>query len=175
VSFTIAQSVLCDLLPDDGQEAEGRFLNLLTNPQETWIIAYAFTLPAMIRDVETAFKAGVPLHIYLDHSQEQGSTERPLVEAMAKLGVEVTVGTSTAGQRFICHDKALVTRDAHCFVGSCNFSSSGWEQVNAIFEFDSKLYAQNLVWQFNKLVEYAWSNERSFQLMSAQPAASTIE
>lgn len=171
MSFTISDTVDCDLLPGDGAAAEQRFLALVSSGEELWIIAYGFTLPAMIADLLAAHKAGTAVHLYLDHTQSAGATEAPLVKELVDAGLEVTIGTSTDGKRYICHDKALVTRSGKCFVGSCNFSASGWHQVNAIFEFADVNYARALVDQFNQLVAYAWGNEANLQLMSAQPTA----
>lgn len=92
--FTIDTQITCYLLPGDGPVAEQDFLKNLTDPGETWIIAYAFTLPDMINDLLAAHKKGTPLHIYLDHSQSAGNTEAPLVEQLIEAGVEVTIGTS---------------------------------------------------------------------------------
>src|SRR5258708_38682701 len=112
----IAGEVLCDLLPDDGTAGQERFLTLLTNREETWMIAYGFTLAAMVNDILAAHKAGVAIHLYLDRTQSSGTTEAPLVKQLVAAGVEVTIGTSTAGSAYICHDKALVCKAGNLFV-----------------------------------------------------------
>ena len=43
MSFTIDTQITCYLLPDDGPGAYAQFLKNLTDPGETWIIAYAQT------------------------------------------------------------------------------------------------------------------------------------
>lgn len=173
--FVINTTVTCYLLPDDGAQAKADFLKHLTNPGETWITAYAFTLVDMINDLLAAHKAGVPLHIYLDHSQEVGKVEKPLVQQLVTAGVEVTIGTSPAGSRFICHTKGMVSDAVKsggalwCWEGSTNFSLSAWQQVNTALVFSSQQWRDEFVAQFEALVEYAWTNERSMQLMSAPP------
>ena len=146
------------LLPDDGVEARQQFLDLLNSPRETWIVAYSFTMADFTQEIIAAHQAGVPIHIYLDNSQSGGTMEKPQVQALVAAGVEVTIGTSTAGSAYICHDKAVTTTDGRCFVGSCNFSVTGWKQVNAIFQFTDAQYHQHLRDQFNTLVAYAWAN-----------------
>ncbi len=173
--FQITTTVTCYLLPDDGAQAQADFLKHLLDPGETWIIAYAFTLTGMINDLLAAHKAGIPLHIYLDHSQEVGKVEKPLVQQLVSAGVEVTIGTSPAGSQYICHTKGMVSDPAAnggalwCWEGSTNFSLSAWKQVNTALVFASQQWRNEFVAQFQGLVEYAWTNEKSMQLMSSPP------
>jgi hypothetical protein len=173
--FQITTTVTCYLLPQDGAQAEADFLKHLLDPGETWIIAYAFTLTGMINDLIAAHKAGIPLHIYLDHSQEVGKVEKPLVQQLVSAGVEVTIGTSPAGSQYICHTKGMVSDPAAnggalwCWEGSTNFSLSAWKQVNTALVFASQQWRDEFVAQFQGLVEYAWTNEQSMQLMSSPP------
>ncbi len=61
--FTIDTKVTCYLLPEDGATAKKDFLDHLLDPGETWIIAYAFTLPDMIHELLDAHQKGLPLHL----------------------------------------------------------------------------------------------------------------
>ncbi|HEV2422233.1 MAG TPA: phospholipase D-like domain-containing protein [Candidatus Acidoferrales bacterium] len=173
--FQITTTVTCYLLPQDGAQAKADFLKHLLDPGETWITAYAFTLTDMINDLIAAHKAGIPLHIYLDHSQEVGKVEKPLVQQLVGAGVEVTIGTSPAGSQYICHTKGMVSDPAAkggslwCWEGSTNFSLSAWQQVNTALVFASQQWRDEFVAQFEALVEYAWTNEKSMQLMPAPP------
>jgi phosphatidylserine/phosphatidylglycerophosphate/cardiolipin synthase-like enzyme len=173
MSFVIQGSLTCYLMPDDHQTAEQRFLQLLGEPGETWIIAYTFTLQDAVDKVLAAHRAGVALHLYLDHSQSTGRTEKPLVSQLVDAGVEVTIGTSTAGSRYICHTKGLVTDSTsgpQCWEGSVNFSASGWQQVNTAMNFSDATWRDHFVAQFTTLRNYAWSQERNLQLMPNPPA-----
>lgn len=172
--FTITTTITCYLLPDDGTVAQQAFLKNLTDPGETWIIAYAFTLPDMISDLIAAHKKGVPLHLYLDYSQYQDKTETPLVQQLVQAGVEVTVGTSPAGSEYICHTKGIVSDAAPggalwCWEGSTNFSLSAWKQVNTALVFSSQAWRDQFVAQFEALRDFAWANEKNLQIMSAPP------
>jgi len=176
MSFTIDTQITCYLLPQDGPTAYAEFLKNLTDPGETWIIAYAFTLPDMIHDLLTAHQKGVPLHLYLDYSQyESGkTTEDPLVQQLVKAGVEVTIGTSPAGTEYICHTKGIVSDAAKggalwCWEGSVNFSLSAWHQVNTAMTFSSQEWRDQFVAQFEALVNFAWAYEPKFQIMSSPP------
>jgi len=175
MSFVINTQVTCYLLPGDGAAAKQDFLNHLLDPGETWIIAYAFTLPNMFPDLLNAHAKGIPLHIYLDHSQSVGQTEHPLVQKLVSAGIEVTIGTSPAGSQFICHTKGIVSDPAAgggtlwCWEGSTNFSLSAWQQVNTALVFASPQWRDEFVAQFEALRNFAWTNERNMQLMSAPP------
>ena len=175
--FVIDTQVTCYLLPQDGATAKADFLAHLMNPGETWITAYSFTLPDMIHDLLDAHQKGIPLHIYLDHSQEATvKAEQPLVQQLVDAGVEVTIGTSPAGSKFICHAKGIVSDAAKgstavwCWEGSTNFSLSAWQQVNTAMVFSSQQWRDEFVAQFEALRDFAWTNERSMQLMSQPPA-----
>ena len=176
MSFQITTTVTCYLLPGDGATAQADFLQHLTDPGETWIIAYAFTLPDMIKELLQAHKQGLPLYIYLDSSQAEGNVERPLVQQLVNAGIEVTIGTSPAGSQFICHTKGIVSDRAPdgkgtlwCWEGSTNFSLSAWKQVNTAMVFASQQWRNEFVAQFEALRDFAWTNERSMQLMKQPP------
>jgi hypothetical protein len=173
VSFVIDTALTCYLMPDDHAEAEQRYLELLHAPGETWLIAYSFTLTDAVDEIIAAHRAGVPLHLYLDHSQSTGKAEQPVVASMVQAGVEVTIGTSTSGTAYICHTKGLVTDAAggpQCWEGSVNFSRSGWLQVNTAMNFADSRWRDRFVAQFNTLRHFAWTQERDLQVMPGPPA-----
>ena len=171
--FQITAKITCYLLPDDGKAAEQEFLNHISDPGETYIIAYGFTLVPMIDDLIAAHKKGVPIHIFLDHTQSEGTMQKPQVQRLVDAGLEVTIGTSPAGSKYICHTKGVVSDDnpAWCWEGSTNFSQSAWNQVNTAMVFSSQQWYDNFVAQFKRLRQFAWSNERQFQVMKNPPQA----
>jgi phosphatidylserine/phosphatidylglycerophosphate/cardiolipin synthase-like enzyme len=166
--FTYQAETTVFLLPKDGQLAEAEFLSALRNPFETYIIAYGFTLNAMIGEILAAHAAGVRIHIYLDHTQSAGTAEKPQVQRLVNAGVDVTIGTSPAGRGFICHSKALVVLDdlqnPYCWSGSVNFSPTGFKQVNTVEVRRSLIWATNFIEQFNSLKTWALENEPEYQL-----------
>ena len=64
-------------LPEDGVEAQKKFLELLSIFSEVWISAFGFTLQPMFDELKKADKAGAKIHVLLDHSQETGKAEIP--------------------------------------------------------------------------------------------------
>lgn len=128
-------------------------------------------MPLLFEEIVTAHEAGVPLHLFVDRSQELGHAERALIEEVIRVGVEVTIGTSVAGQRYIAHEKGYTTAEGECWEGSVNFSESGWLQTNTAFQFKSLEWRDMTIASFNAAVAYAWTSEREWQLMKSQPAA----
>jgi len=59
-------------LPEDGNVAEQKFLELLKSLSEVWICAFGFTLQPMLDELKKADPAGARLHILLDHSRAIG-------------------------------------------------------------------------------------------------------
>lgn len=170
--FQITSTIECFLLPGDGPAAETALLKHLEDNGEMYITAYAFTLVPMIDQLLANFKRGDPLHLYLDYSQESGVAEKPEVQRLVDAGMEVTIGTSPEGSKYICHTKGIVCLDKSpwCWEGSVNFSESAWHQVNTAMMFSSSAWAQAFVDQFKGLRQFAWTSERSFQLMKKPPA-----
>ena len=173
--FQITPTITCYLLPGDGAVAQQEFLNHVSDPGETYIIAYGFTLVPMIDDLIAAHQKGVPLHIFLDHTQSEGVMQKPDVLRLVNAGVEVTIGTSPAGSQYICHTKGVASNDnpVWCWEGSTNFSQSAWSQVNTVMVFSSQTWYDNFVAQFQQIRQFAWTNERQFQVMSSPPAGVT--
>jgi hypothetical protein len=176
MSFVTQTTVTCYLLPQDGAAAKVDFLQHLLSRGETWIKAYAIMLPDMISELLEAHRQGVPRHLYLDHLQEVGETEQPLVQQLVNAGVEVTIGTSPAGSKFICYTKGIFSDQPKtgdpvwCWEGSENFWLNAWQQANTVMVFSSQDRRDELVAKFEALRDFAWANERNLQLMSVPPA-----
>jgi hypothetical protein len=171
MSFTFNTTIKSFLLPGDGDEALAEFLTALNSPFPTYIIAYNFSLAAMIDEILKAHANGVPIHIYLDHTQSTGPSERDGVQKLIASGLDVTIGTSPKGSAFICHTKGLIVLDnplaPYCLEGSTNFSKSGFNQVNTMNSFRSLEWANNFRQQFALLKSFAWVNEKDYQLYPA--------
>lgn len=173
--FQISSTITCYLLPGDGPAAEAQFLHHLGDSCEMYITAYGFTLPQMIDQLLANHEAGDPIHIYLDASQAAGATEKPEVQKLVDAGIEVTIGTSPEGSKFICHTKGITCLDntPWCWEGSVNFSKGGWHQVNTAMVFHSAAWSKNFVDQFVNLRKFAWAKERKLQLMKKPPKGVT--
>ncbi|SRR5579883_1283926 len=163
-------------LPEDGNQAEQTFLDLLNNPGETWICAFGFTLQPMFDAIKKADAAGVKIHILLDHSQSTGRAESPkvkdLVASLKNGDVTITTaGANSGAPSQIWHWKGLVVSEPqgapNCWEGSTNFSASAWNQGNSARLFKNQEWAQVFVNQFN--VHRAWARENEPQYQLAEP------
>lgn len=141
-------------LPLDHQEARNSFLALLHAPGETWIADYGLTDEGLIQEVQAADQRGVPVHLLIDALQERGHQERPLIEELANMLQHGEIIRSTAGPdsdrpREIMHDKVMITRandggEDWCWIGSVNFSGSGWSQANIGILFRSNAWSRDV-------------------------------
>lgn len=154
-------------MPDQHARAEAAFMELLTNPHETWLMSYGFTYEPMIEALLKAHSEGVKLHLYLDHTQSAGTAEKPQVKRLVDAGIDVSIGTSTIGGN-ISHTKSLIVKmpdgTRRCMSGSVNFSQNGWLQCNHLFEFDGEIWADFFLTQFNELRDFAWAKQKAYQL-----------
>lgn len=175
MAFLLGDDPLCLLFPDDQDRGQGMLIGRLRSPAETYGISYGFTFQPMVDAILQAQADGAPQHFYLDRSQSRGAAEAPQVQRMVDAGVEVTIGTSTAGSRFICHTKGFVVLDYEpdgpwCWEGSINFSQGGWRQVNTAMVFRSQPFADHFLAQFRALRAYAWRSHPEWQVMPRPPA-----
>ena len=164
-------------LPEDGQAAEQRFLDLLGHLSEVWISAFGFTLQPMFDELKKADAAGATIHILLDHSQEVGKAEAPkvldLVKSLRHGDVTITTaGIHSGAPSQIWHWKGMVVRptdgkDPFCWEGSVNFSTSGWLQGNSARVFRSGPWAKVFVQQFEEHRAWAIAHEPQYQVLGA--------
>jgi hypothetical protein len=169
IHTTIESPVTFWQFPDDAEAGKAFFLNALATPTELWLRAYALTMPEASQALIEAHKSGFKRHVTVDHSQMEDRTQKALVEGIVAAGVEVTITTSYAGADYIAHEKTVVDALGNVFTGSTNWSDSAWSQINKSVSFQSLDFLAQFRASFDESVAYAWKNERSFQLMSAEP------
>ena len=176
-------------LPEDGVAAQTEFLAVLSgNYSELWISAYGFTLQPMFDAIKAADTRGVKCHILLDHTQEVGHAEAPLVKALAEALKNSDITITTAGINSgrpsnIWHIKGMVAsfadgntalnrfggtlETAPAFFnweGSTNFSASAWTQGNTARIFSSDEWAKAFIAQQQAHIAWARANESQYQL-----------
>jgi hypothetical protein len=172
--ITITTTETDYFLPEDGQAAEQKFLELLKDFSEVWICAFGFTLQPMFDELKKADAAGAKLHILLDHSQAVGKAELPrvkdLVENLNHSDVTITTaGVNSDKKDQIWHWKGLVVKpvegkEDYCWEGSTNFSQSAWFQGNSARVFRSSVWAQAFIKQFEAHRAWALANEPQYQI-----------
>ena len=156
--------------PEDAVPGEAAFLAHWDKPVETYVRAYAFTMKHLTEALIEAAKTA-PQHVYADHTESTSEAQlaclHPLLESP---GIDVTIGTSPAGQAFIAHTKAYAAVNGDFWEGSVNFSYSGWKQVNTAFQGNCSEWTDMIIQSFHRDVNYAWTNEKSIQIASAPPS-----
>lgn len=167
--FTVRTDVTCYCLQEDGAIANREFLSYLHNPGETWIIAFGTTIVPIIIELVAAHKNGVPIHLYLDHSQAFGRADKHQVQRLVNAGMEVTIGTSLVSGRHLSHTKGAVVNGTPpwCWEGSINVLESGWHAVDTAMVFFSKEWHERFVLQFKELRKFAWESQEWLQVMKA--------
>lgn len=162
-------------LPEGGDAARARFLAILADPalKEIWISSYGFTLQPMFAALKEADARGAMIHLLLDHSQETGKAEAPLVQDLVDSlqhgDVTITTaGVGSARTSDIWHWKAMVVDLGEdtltCWEGSTNFSAGGWDQGNSARVFKSDVWGETFKSQFAVHKAWAVENEPQYQL-----------
>ncbi len=165
MSLAINTPATVYMLPRDGAEARCAFLGLLRSPGETWILDYGFTEADLIAEIEQNDAAGIAMHLLLDRSQSAGTAESKALAALSAKLVHgditmTTAGPDSAGSSEIMHDKVMVVAasdggQAHVWLGSVNFSESGWYQANTALLLRSDAMAQMLIDFFDRTRQWA--------------------
>jgi hypothetical protein len=155
--------------PDDNEAGIEAFLKLLSTPNELWVRAYTFTMATASTVLIARQKADQLTHISVDHSCLEYATQLKLVQGLIEAGLEVTVTTSYKGADYIAHEKTVVDSSGAFFTGSTNWSASAWDQINKSIQGVSTDFLAQFKESFEKSIQYAWTHERAFQLMSQPP------
>lgn len=111
-------------------DTTGEYLRFVESAQKRIDISiFGFHLPALSDLLIAKHRAGIPVSLILDHSQERGKAERQEVERLIAAGVPLIIGTSPVhGQ--ILHSKFTVVDEHSVEHGSWNYSLSASQQSN---------------------------------------------
>lgn len=165
-------------LPEDGDVAQQRFLELLKQPRQVYLSGFGFTLQPMFDELANADNAGATIDLLLDHSQSNGRAEKPKINALAKSFEKngrstitiTTAGVNSAKPDQIWHWKGFVAlgqdaEDYDCWEGSTNFSLSAWFQGNSCRVFQSPEWTNLFIKQFLTHKAWARQNQPQHQVM----------
>jgi phosphatidylserine/phosphatidylglycerophosphate/cardiolipin synthase-like enzyme len=89
---------------------------------------YGLTYAPLMDALIAAHQRGVTVNVVADHSQAEGTAERPQLQRLVDAGIAVLVGTSSRGA--IDHSKYVVVDISLVGFGSFNFSASAQLQDN---------------------------------------------
>ena len=117
--------------PYDDPDPANELVNLVANAaSEVLIDIYGFTYGPLMDALIAAHQRGISVHIVADHSQAEGTAEKPELERLAKAGIDLVIGVSARGG--IDHSKYIVVDGRTVIFGSFNFSQSALSQDNTV-------------------------------------------
>jgi hypothetical protein len=165
-------------LPEDGDVAQQRFLELLKQPRQVYLSGYGFTLQPMFDELAAADDDGATIDLLLDHSQASGRAAKPKIKALAESFLKngrstitiTTAGVNSAKRDQIWHWKGFAAlgqdaEDYDCWEGSTNFTQSAWFQGNSCRVFQSPEWTNLFIKQFLEHKAWARKNEPHYQIM----------
>ena len=119
--------------PYDNPDPAQHILTLVSAAtQEILIDIYGFTWPPLMNALVAAYHRGVKVRIVADHTQAEGTAEKPQLQALVDAGLDVLIGTSSRGA--INHSKYVIVDGTVVGWGSFNFSQSALAQDNTFTE-----------------------------------------
>ena len=117
--------------PYDDPDPATELVNAVAGARsEVLIDIYGFTYGPLMDALIAAHQRGVAVRIVADHSQAEGTAEKPQLQRLANAGIDLVIGTSSRGG--IDHSKYIVTDGSQVIFGSFNFSQSALAQDNTV-------------------------------------------
>lgn len=120
--------------PYDVPDPATRLLDLVNNEQsEIRVDIYGLTYGPLIDALVAAHARKVDVRIVADHTQAEGTAEKPELQRLVDAGIDLLIGTSSRGA--IDHSKYLVAvGQGTVAFGSFNFSAGALAQDNTLTE-----------------------------------------
>ena len=119
--------------PYDVPDPAQHILDLVNGARISVLIdIYGFTWPPLMAALVAAKGRGVNVSIVADHTQAEGTAEKPQLQHLVDSGIPVLIGTSSRGA--IDHSKYIVVDSTVVGWGSFNFSASALAQDNTFTE-----------------------------------------
>lgn len=172
-------------LPEDGEIARSKFLELLSLPTKGWINSYGFNMEDAFHAIYNNEANNIPTDLLLDYTQSRGPKAVQLVkELVIKIKVGdvtlTTAGINSKQKSAIFHWKAMVKEaidggDPWCLEGSVNFSNTGWLQGNTMRVFRSSVYAQKFIEYHGIHKNWARQNEKQYQVTSFEEGKDFVD
>ena len=160
-------------LPEDGDIARARFLEMIGKPGELYMSGYGCNMADLFAEFEAQDTAGVKQHLLLDYVQSQADNAKELLKHLNHMQKNTDITLTTAGLNSkrtsqIWHWKAFVKfaddgGEPWCWEGSVNFSDSGWLQGNSCRVFRSQAWADAFIAQFQAHRKWAEDNKPDYQ------------
>lgn len=161
--------------PYDVPDPAQHILELVNGASRTILIdIYGFTWPPLMDALIAAHQRGVSVSIVADHTQAEGTAEKPQLQRLVDAGIPVLIGTSSRGA--IDHSKYLVVDSATVGWGSFNFSASALAQDNTFTETNDLQMVAVFAGNWQRVHDDAYGKHPEWQLTPAavpSPAATS--
>lgn len=115
---------------DDPDPANELVNGVAASTSEIKIDIYGFTYRPLMDALIAAHSRHEGVHIVADHTQAEGTAEKPELQRLVDAGIDLVVGTSSRGG--IDHSKYIVIDGKTVIFGSFNFSQSALAQDNTV-------------------------------------------
>jgi phosphatidylserine/phosphatidylglycerophosphate/cardiolipin synthase-like enzyme len=150
--------------PYDAPDPASRLLDVVNNePQRILIDIYGLTYGPLIDALIAAYKRGVRVSIVADHSQAEGTAEKPELQRLVDAGIPVLVGTSSRGA--IDHSKYIVgVGQGVVAFGSFNFSLGALSQDNTLTETNDGAMVAVFIANWQRVHDDAFGKHPEWQL-----------
>lgn len=132
---------------------------------EIHIDIYGFTWPPLMDALIAAHQALVDVQIVADHTQAEGTAEKPQLQRLVNAGIPVLIGTSSRGA--IDHSKYIVVDQAVVGFGSFNFSQSALAQDNTFTETNDAAMVATFLANWQRVYDDAYGKHPEWQLVAA--------
>lgn len=129
---------------------------------EVRIDIYGFTWPPLMDALIAAHRRGVDVQIVADHSQAEGTAEKPQLQRLVDAGIPLLIGTSSRGA--IDHSKYLVVDHQVAGFGSFNFTVSALAQDNTFTETNDAAMVATFVANWQRVHDDAVGKHPDWQL-----------
>jgi phosphatidylserine/phosphatidylglycerophosphate/cardiolipin synthase-like enzyme len=156
--------------PYDVPDPAQHILELVNDAHEQIRIdIYGFTWPPLMDALIAAHARGVDVSIVADHTQAEGTAEKPQLQRLVDAGIPVLIGTSSRGA--IDHSKYVIVDGATVGFGSFNFSASALAQDNTFTETNDSAMVATFLANWMRVYSDATGKHPDWQL-SASAAVS---
>ena len=158
--------------PYDVPDPARHILAMLDEAQaEVKIDIYGFTWPPLMDELIAVHERGVNVRIVADHTQAEGTAEKPQLQRLVDAGIELLIGTSSRGA--IDHSKYLIVDGKTVGFGSFNFSQSALAQDNTFTETNDAAMVEQFAANWQRVHDDAAGKHPDWQLSpttQGQPA-----
>ena len=159
-------------LPEDGALAEQALLDIVANPDKTYIDAFDFSLSSLFTEIEKADANGVSGEILIDRRESGKPAQKARISVLSRTlkNWRITIGSAAYGKTpsQINHSKTVVTESSTglpwCWTGSTNITDVAFNEENSVYVFRSKQFSDMFIAHLMDHIEWNRKNHPTWQI-----------